>query len=78
MNMKVSYPKLTDKKKAKCMNLLNISMKAKEEAENIGRKAVFMPLLRPRAEKLAERAESTYTDYNKNCPKAIRPTAMNL
>ncbi len=78
MNMKVSYPKLTDKKKAKCMNLLNISMKAKEEAENIGRKAVFMPLLRPRAEKLAERAESTYTDYNKNCPKAIRPMAMNL
>jgi hypothetical protein len=70
-NIKVKIPKLSKKQKAICMNLLNISMKSKEDAEDAGRKAIFMPLLRPKAERLAKEAESANVKYMKSCPKTV-------
>ena len=72
-NISVKKPKLSELQKAICMNLLNRSMKTKEAAEDAGRKAIFMPLLRPKAKRLATEAEVAHAKYKKSCPAMVTP-----
>lgn len=66
-NMKPKVKNLSSRKKAECMIMLNSAMRARSKAESYGKKAVFVPFLKPRAESLGKRAERLMRHYNEKC-----------
>lgn len=66
-NLEFTDKKMTDQKKAMCMQMLNDAVSKRSKAEDYGRTAAFIPLLIPKAKAKGKESQRAWERYNREC-----------